>query len=59
MPVSRLRQAGPRRILSVRIPEEIHEQITELAEQEERSVNWILVDALRQYLDSHQSEGDT
>lgn len=35
---------------SVRLPKELHDQLTDEAERDERSVNWLLTKIVREYV---------
>jgi len=43
---------------SLRIPDDLHTAIADLAEQEDRSFNWTVVNLLRERLEQLDSEGD-
>ena len=36
--------------ITLRIPAALHEMLQQISEQDERSVNWLIVDAIRKYL---------
>lgn len=46
----------PSHTLSISLPEEIYQSVTELAEEEDRSKGWVIKKAIKEYAEKQKKE---